>query len=222
VIYRKGGDLHVLFCIGVERIQDGGILTGASSQLKAAGDPTAFVGSAGINWVIYRSRQNARILGVSWKDGAPFTDELSGVAGAPGPAGDPVGHYTAHDDTHQVYYRDGDGNLWELFWQGNTPVQARNLTAATPRAVPATGTPTVFYSAGTNTHHVIYSANGGLHDIHWRSRAEEPDHLDLTIAPAPAPSADRLAGFTVEGPTPLHVAYRGANNPSHIHEVRWG
>lgn len=227
VIYRKNnGHLHVLFSNGIEPIQNGGSTTGDSQ--KAAGDPTAFVGSTGVNWVIYRS-PDRRILGLSWKGaGEPFVNDLSGVAGAPKAASDsdPVGHYTAHDDTHQVYYRDGSGNLWELFWQGDAPVQARNLTAATPGAVEATGTPTASYLAKANTdlhHSVAYrSSDGRLHQILWGSRASKPLDLEINKVNNPNPSVPvgRLAGFTVDGAESTHVVYRGVDN--HIHEVRLG
>jgi hypothetical protein len=181
------------------------------------GTPTAFVGSADFNWVIYRSADH-HIRGLAWKFGGTIADDLSGVASAPPPAGDPVGYYTAHDDTHQVIYRDAHQDLWELFWQGSATVQARNLTASTPGAVAATGTPAAYYSAGTNTHHVIYRTELGLlHDIGWQTRNSTPQLSDRTIVHAPSPSA-RLAGFTVEGPNTQHVAYRGDDN--HIHEAR--
>ena len=220
VVYRRrDGHLHLLTWVGVAPVFDGGNLTGAVQQPTAAGDPTAFVGSAGFNWVVYRSVDH-RILGLAWNVGATIPNDLSGAAGAAPPAGDPVAHFTVHDDTHQVYYRDGNGHVWELFWSGNAPVQARNLTAATPGAVAATGTPTAYYSAGADAHHVVYRSGAGrLHEFRWQSRGSTPEHADLTASAAtPRPSADRLAGFTSEGTPSRHVAYRGVDN--HIYEVR--
>ena len=220
VVYRRSdGHLQLLTWVGIAPVFDGGNLTGAVHQPTSAGDPAAFVGSSGYNWVVYRSVDH-RILGLAWNVGATIPNDLSGVAGAAPPAGDPVAHFTAHDDTHQVYYRDASGNVWELFWPGDAPVQARNLTAATPGAVAATGTPTAYFSAGANTHHVVYRSTAGrLHEFRWQSRGSTPDHEDLTASAAtPRPAADRLAGFTVDGTGSQHIAYRGVDD--HIYEVR--
>jgi hypothetical protein len=216
VVYRRSdGHLQLLSWTGIAPVTDGGNLTEATQEPRAVGTPTAFVGSADFNWVIYRS-VDQRIIGLTWKVGGTISKVLS--AGAQLPAGDPVGYYTAHDDTHQVIYRDAHGDLWELFWQGDAGVQVRNLTASTPGAVAATGTPAAYYSAGTNTHHVIYRTELGLlHDIGWQTRNSTPQLSDRTIVHAPSSSA-RLAGFTVEGPNTQHVAYRGDDN--HIHEAR--
>ena len=46
-----------------------------------------------------------------WSTGAVGHDNLSGTAGAPPAAGDPVGYYAAAADAHHVIYRTGDGHL---------------------------------------------------------------------------------------------------------------
>ena len=84
----------------------------------------------------------------------------------------------------------------------------------------AAGAPVAYYSAGTNTKHVIYrSADGRLHEIWWVPGDWTPGHVDLTASFGAPPAADRPAAFTVEGPNTQHVAYRGTDN--HIYEVRW-
>ena len=133
-------------------------------------------------------------------------------------AGEPFGYYTAHDDMHQVVYRAQNGHLWELYWPGAAPVAGRDLTWLSG-APAATGNPVAYYSAGTNTKHVIYrSADGRLHEIWWTAGGA-PGHVDLTEAAAAPPAADRPAAFTVEGPNTQHVVYRGPDN--HIYEVVW-
>jgi hypothetical protein len=94
-----------------------------------------------------------------------------------------------------------------------------DLTA--PSGAPAAaGTPAAYYSAGTNTKHVIYrSANGRLHEIWWVPGGGTPAHEDLTAFAGAPPVADGPTAFTVEGPNTQHVAYRGTDN--HIYEVLW-
>ena len=119
---------------------------------------------------------------------------------------------------HQVVYRAQNGHLWELYWAGAAPVAGRDLTWLSG-APAATGNPVAYYSAGTNTKHVIYrSADGRLHEIWWTAGGA-PGHVDLTEASAAPPAADRPAAFTVEGPNTQHVVYRGTDN--HIYEVVW-
>ena len=167
VIYRTADNhLHELSWIGVAPVVYGGNLTGAISAPRAAGDPTAFVNAPGVNIVVYRSEHN-QILSLYWTDGPSGLDDLSGVAGTPPAAGEPFGYYTPHDDMHHVVYRAQDGRLWELYWTGAAPVAGRDLTWLSG-APAATGTPVAYYSAGTNTKHVIYrSADSRLHEIWW-------------------------------------------------------
>ena len=142
VVYRGGdGHLHELDWVGLTPVVYGGNLTGTISAPKAAGNPPAFGNAAGVNIVVYRSTAG-EIRRVYWSDGPSGLDELSGVAGTPAAAGDPVAYYTAHDDTHQVVYLGDDGHLWELYWQGVAPVAGWNLTApsgapALPQLVPS-------------------------------------------------------------------------------------
>ena len=96
-------------------------------------------------------------------------------------------------------------------------------SAGTSRRPPrprAAGNPAAYYSAGTNTKHVIYrSADGRLHEIWWVPGA---GHRRTSTSPRSSrapPAADRPAAFTVEGPNTQHVAYRGTDG--HIYEVIW-
>lgn len=218
VVYRGADDhLHELSWIGAAPVSYGGNLTWSISAPRAAGDPTAFVNAAGINIVVYRSEHD-QILALGWTDGPTTLEDLSGVAGTPSAAGEPVGYYTPHDDMHQVVYRAHDGHLWELQWIGASRVGGRNLMWLSG-APPATGRPAAYYSAATNTKHVIYhSLDGRLHEIWW-SAGGTPQHVDLTEAAAAFPAADRPAAFTVEGAGTQHVVYRGLDN--HIYEVQW-
>jgi murein DD-endopeptidase MepM/ murein hydrolase activator NlpD len=218
VVYRTSdGHLHLLNWIGVAPVAYGGNLTAAISAPRARGDPTVLVNTAGVNMIIYRS-VNDHILSLYWSFGGSSLDNLSGYAGTPPAAGDPLAYYTAYDDTHQVVYRAGDGHLYELYWPGVTPVMGWDLTAGAG-APTALGDPAAYYSAGTNTKHVIYSSSDGrLHELWWVPGGS-PSHVDLTLYGTPKAAIERPAAFTVEGPNTQHVAYRGTNN--HIYEVFW-
>jgi len=219
VIYRTAdGHLHELWWSGVSPVQDGGDLTATASAPRSAGDPTAFVNGAGENIVAYRS-VDGHIRSLYWRSRSVGHDDLSGVADTPLAAGDPVGYYTPHNDTHQIVYGASDGHLYELYWAGVAAVVGEDLTA--PSGAPAAvGKPAAYYSAGTNTKHVMYrSADGRLHELWWVPGGGTPAHVDLTTRYGLPLAADRPAAFTVEGPNTQHVAYRGTDN--HIYEVVW-
>ena len=136
-----------------------------ASAPPAAGQPAAFVGGSGTNIVIYRSG-DGHIRSLYWTTGAVSHEDLSGYAGTPPALGDPVGYYTAHNDTYQIVYGGNDGHLWELYWQGVAPVAGWDITTLL-NAPMAAGTPAAYYSADTNTKHVIYRApfSQGLEEI---------------------------------------------------------
>jgi hypothetical protein len=219
VIYRGGdGHLHELFWVGQDVVSYGGNLTAGVSAPKAAGDPAAFVGGDNYNLVVYRATNN-HILAIYWKDGPSGLDNLSGVAGTPAAAGDPVAFYTAHNNMHQVFYRGNDNHLYELYWAGAEPVAGWDLTAAAG-APAATGNPTVYYNAATNTKHVMYrSSDSRLHELWWIPGAGPLNHTDLTqFAGAPL-AADRPMAFWNSGTNTNHVAFRGQDK--HIYEIIW-
>ena len=219
VIYRlPSGHFQELWWTGDDTVQGGGDLTASAAAPVSAGSPSAFVDGSGVHLVVYRSGDGA-VRDLYWTTGAVVGEDLSGTAGTPGAAGDPVAYYTAHDDTHQVAYIGQDGHLWELYWPGVTTVVGWNLSL--PSGAPAgTGTPAAYYSAGTNTKHVFYrSGDGQLHEIWWVPGGGTPAHVNLTTAYGLPAAADDPAAFTVEGPNTQHVVFRGTDG--HIYEVLW-
>jgi hypothetical protein len=219
VVYRTGdGHLHELWWSGPNPVGHGD-LTAAASAPPAAGKPTAYVDTLhGDNIVVYRSG-DGHVRSLYWSSGPVGQDDLSGFAGTPMAAADPVAYYTPHNDTHQIVYRSANGHLYELYWQGAAPVSGWDLTV--PAGAPAaTGNPAAYYSAGTNTKHVIYrSADGRLHEIWWVPGGGVPAHVDLTAFAGAPLAVDEPAAFTVEGLNTQHVAYRGPNG--HIYEMLW-
>lgn len=220
VIYRSAdGHLHSLWWTGANPpgTED---LTPPSGVTAAAGDPAPYINTnTGENIVLYRGTDR-HIHSMYWTTGAVGHDNLSGFAGSPQAKGDPVAYYTGHNDGHQVTYRSDDGHLHELWWVGNNPVSHWDLTAAAAGAPPGASDPAVYYSAGTNTKHVIYrSADGHLNEIWWVPGGGIPAYIDITLRAFAPAAADKPTAFTVEGPNSQHVVYRGTDGQ--IHEIRW-
>lgn len=220
VIYRSGdGHLRSLWWTGTNA-PGGEDLTGPSGALSATGDPAPYINTnTGENIVVYRA-VDGHIHTLYWTTGAVGHDNLSGFAHSPPAAGDPVAYYTHHSDTHQVTYRSDDGHLHELWWVGNDPVRHFPLTAGASGAPIAASDPAAYYSAGTNTKHVIYrSADGHLNELWWVPGSGSPGHVDLTDNTLAPLATDNPAAFTVEGPNSQHVVYRGIDG--RIYEIRW-
>jgi hypothetical protein len=217
VVYRTTtGRLEELYWFGQGAVGHGGLLP-AGAPL-AAGDPAAYATPGNQSVVVYRGT-DGHVHSLYWTTGAVGHDDLSGYAGSPAAAGRPAAYYRAGDNSHQIAYRANDGHLYELYWVGDAPVQAWDLTAAAPGAPPAASDPAAFYSASSNTKHVVYrSADGHVHEIVW-APAGPPSHADLT-AEAGAPNATGTpSGFTVESERSQRVVYRGSDGQ--VHEIRW-
>ena len=135
--------------------------------------------------------------------------------------GDPVAYYTAANNTTQVTYRGDDNHLWELWCVGDERIQGWDLSGAAgaPDTV-AVSDPAAFYSAGTNTKHVIYrGANDHLYELSWVPGGGTPALVDLTLMALARRAVDKPAAFTVDGTNQKHVIYRTADNQ--IHEIFW-
>jgi hypothetical protein len=74
-----------------------------------------------------------------------------------------------------------------------------------------------FYSAATNTKHVIYCAgNGRLIELWWFLTGT-PAYVDLSVQALAPPAAGQPSAFA-HG-SYRHVIYRGPDRQ--IHEIRW-
>lgn len=214
------GGVHELFWTGTERPGHGNL---SPDDAAPIGDMVAYQKpTTGENNVIYRATDR-HIHRLAWITGTPHAENLSSVAGAPSAAGDPAGYYTRFDDVHQIVYRGEFGQLHELWWQGENRVSYWNLTAAASAPAAARGSdgdPVTYYSAGTNTKHVIYrSEDGHLHELSWTpGGSAAPAYVDLTLHAVAPLAADKPAAYVV-APNTHHVVYRGTDDQ--IHEIRW-
>jgi len=218
VIYRTGdGHLHALWWTGGSPAGHEDMTAGLSAP-PAAGDPSPWLDTTrGRNHLAYRAT-DGHVRGFYWNGGSDGHEDLSGFAGSPNAAGDPVAYYLPGHDLHQITYRGIDHHLWEVYCVGEESVSAWDLTVSAS-APPADSDPAVYYSAASDTKHVIYrSADGHLHEISWVVGGP-PTHVDLTVEALAPPAVDRPAAFTIDGPNTQHVIYRGTDNQ--IHEITW-
>jgi hypothetical protein len=218
VVYRtSSGRLHALYWYGQAPVS-GENISPAGSVLAANSDPVGYANTrTNENIVVYRGTDN-HVRTLYWNTGAVGHEDLSGYAGTANAVGEPAAYYRANDDSHQIAYRGSDNQLYELWWNGGAPVQGWSLTAAAG-APPAASDPTAYYSASTNTKHVVYrSSDNHLHEIVW-APGGAVSHADLTLEAGAPLAAGQPSAFSVESQRTQHVVYRGSDNQ--VHEIRW-
>jgi predicted MPP superfamily phosphohydrolase len=146
-------------------------------------------------------------------------DGLSAFVGLPPSAGEPFAYFMPSVNVHQIVYRGVDGAIYEIYSVGTAPAAGWSPSASAPDAPPAVGDPVAYYSAGTNTKHVIYrSADGHLNELWWVPGAP-PAWVDLTIFAAAPTAVEDPTAYTIDGPNSQHVAYR--SHDGNVHEIRW-
>src|SRR5262249_10094593 len=80
--------------------------------------------------------------------------------------------------------------------------------------------PAVYYSADTQTKHVIYRADDGhLHELWWTPSSWTPAHRDLTQAAEAPLATGNPAAYVRAAEGTHHVLYR--SNDGHLYELRW-
>ena len=144
-------------------------------------------------------------------------DDLSGTAGAPPAAGDPVGYYVPSADMHHVVYRGGDGHLHELDWVGVAPVVYGGNLTGTISAPTAAGDPSAFAN-GSGVNIVVYRSTAGeILSVYWSDGPSGLDELSA-VAGTPAAVGDPVAYYTAHDDT-HQVVYLG--DDGHLWELYW-
>jgi hypothetical protein len=208
----------LLYWVGIGAVTHADLSAGVVAPL-ALGDPsTSFDTTRGTNIVMYRGT-DGHVHSLYWSTGGTAHDNLSASAGAPQAQGDAVPYYTSHNDMQQVVYQGVDGRIHELWWVGQAAVTGWNLSAAAG-APPSASDPAAYYSARTNTKHVVYrSFDGHLHEISW-TPGSIPGHVDLTLVASAAPTAvGHPSAYFAPHDGSHHVIYRTFNG--HLNELTW-
>ncbi len=188
-----------------------------SASATAAGYPFAYVDtSRNIVIVLFRDSDGV-VQSLYWSTGTAGNDNLSGTAGAPPAAGDPVGYYVPGADMHHVVYRGGDGHLHELDWVGVAPVVYGGNLTGTISAPKAAGNPSAFVN-GSGVNIVVYRSTAGeILSVYWSDGPSGLDELS-SVAGTPAAAGDPVAYYTAHDDT-HQVVYLG--NDGHLWELYW-
>jgi hypothetical protein len=231
LVYRGGDNhLHVMWSpvgggpVGYADLTQAARDNGHNAP-DAVGNPSAYVNSLGTNIVVYHAN-DGNIWDLYWAGAdAVVAENITGFTGSPAAAGDPFVYYIAAYDLNQIVYREVSGRLIELFWQGAAATTAWNVSDAAAPSIPPNSSggysqvdPVAFYSAATNTKHVIYQLNGYMKELYWTLGTLAPRYKDLTIAglaPALLEYFVRPGAF-VAGQA-VHIPFRGTDD--HIYEI---
>ncbi len=143
-------------------------------------------------------------------------NDLTAAAHAPAAAGKPCGYMFDAQGTQHVDYRDVNGHIQELWWDGSG-WHNNDLTAAA-KAPLAAGDPCGYMFDAQGTQHVDYrDVNGHIQELWWDGSGWHNHNL-TAAAKAPAAAGDPT-GYMFDAQGTQHVDYRDANG--HIQELWW-
>jgi len=148
--------------------------------------------------------------GLKWN-----TDDLTAETGAALAASNPSGYMFVAQGTQHAVYRDVNGHIQELWWNG---VWNNDDITAQTNAPLAAGDPSGYMYDVQATQHVMYrDVNGHIQELWWNGTWNNDDVTAQTNAPSAAgdPKAYMFAAQDTQ-----HVVYRATDN--HIHELWWG
>ncbi len=148
---------------------------------------------------------------------APATwhqNDLSADTGAPAAVGSPSGYMFVAQNTQHAVYRDANGHIQELYWNGSWNKNDLTQAAGAPAAA---GDPAGYVFDAQGTQHVVYrDANGHIQELYWDGSWH---NNDLTQASGSPPAAGNPIGYVFDAQGTQHVMYRDTNG--HIQELWW-
>ncbi len=219
VVYRSGdGHIRELWWDAAGGWQHGD-LSAATGAPSAVGDPAGYMFDAQeTQHVVYRSG-DGHIQELWWDAaGGWHHGDLTAATGAPNAVGNPAGYMFDAQGTQHIVYRDGTGNVQELWWDAAVGWHHGDLSAATG-APAAAGDPAGYMFDAQGTQHVVYrSADGHIQELWWDS-AGSWHHGDLTAATGAPNAVGDPAGYMFNAQGTQHVVYRSGNG--HILELWW-
>jgi hypothetical protein len=193
-------------------------LSGTAMGAPAAdGDPVGyFAASSDTHHVIYRAGNDLHELFWSGAETVAYGGNLTAAASASKALGDPAA-FVNGAGVNIVAYRSEHGEILSLYWSvGEIRVESLSNVAGTPTA---SGDPVGYYIESTDTHQVVYVAEGGdLFEISWKGDLAAIGWNLSQAAGAPPASGTPAAYFSLASNT-KHVVYRSADG--RLHELRW-
>ena len=173
IVFRGSGGSHIHELWwddnGLWRHSD---LTVASQAPLANGDPTNYTFEGQPTQHVNYVGTDGHVHELWWDyENGWHHNDLTTSAGAPVPAGRPIGYVLTPDETQHVNYLGTDGHVHELWWN-NSGWHHHDLTVATG-APPAGGDPTGYEfvpNIGQGTQHVIYTSARDHHviELWWK------------------------------------------------------
>lgn len=215
IVFRDGAN-HVWEVTRELNGQIGAIdLTLDAGATKAKGTPRLLTSDTAAMALFRGSDDQVRSL-YHWAGGIG-EDNLSGVAGAPKTASDPVGYYIPNTNTTHVIYRGSNGDLHELYWVGEDAVGYGGNLTGTINAPKAVGQPSAFAGRDRDNVVVYRSTAGEIRSIYWNDGPSGQDNLS-GVAGTPKANGDPIAYYTPHNDG-SQVTYRA--NDGHIWELYW-
>lgn len=143
-------------------------------------------------------------------------NDLAVAAKAPAAAGRPDGYMFTAQSTQHVNYRDTNGHIQEMYWDG-AGWHLNDLTNAA-KAPTAAGNPCGYMFDAQGTQHVDYrDGSGHIQELYWDSSGWHNNNL-TSAAKAPNAAGDPC-GYMFDAQGTQHVDYR--DNNGHIQELYW-
>jgi hypothetical protein len=139
--------------------------------------------------------------------------DLTFATGAPAAVGEPFAYFFTAQGTEHVNYRDAQGHICELWWDGSW--HFNDLTAATGAPIAASD-PHGYVFDSQGTQHVNYrGADNHVYEL-WDDGTAWHFN-DLTAATGAPLAASDPRGYVFSAQATQHVNYRGADN--HVYEL---
>jgi hypothetical protein len=226
VFYRASdGRIVELWWSGGDPARWGYLTNSGNGAPQAAGDPASHVFVAeGTQHVFYRTA-DGRIVELWWAAGGParWGYLTTPGNGAPAATGTPACHVFAAEGSQHVFYREGSGDVIELWWRGGENAQVKDLNLAAgghERAPRAHSEPVSHVFAAEGTQHVFYtSLDGDVIELWWRT-GEAPHPENLTQRSLGAPPLGAFGASLVDAAEGTqHVFY--IDTGGHVVELRW-
>jgi hypothetical protein len=189
--------------------------TQPTSPPSAAGAPGGFAFDIGNTQNVFYRDASGNIWLLSWNEVDYWTNvNLTKATNAPSAAGDPVGYAFDAQGTQHIMYRDVNGNIQELWWDGVW--NNDNVTGQT-NAPLAAGDPHCYMFKSQGTQHVVYiDTERHIQELWWGGAWNNDDLTIQTSAPL---SAGDPFGYVFEFQGTQHVIYRDENG--HLQELLW-